>query len=87
MDFFKKTIEIEDLLKNSIFTTLNRMLNVVKAFPEQLVTALRIIEREEIGNGKRRKQSFVHQVVQNGGADYAEKRLNKLLTKSTFLNA
>ena len=48
MDFFKKTIEIEDLLKNSIFTTLNRMLNVAKAFPEQLVTALRIIEREEM---------------------------------------
>lgn len=48
MDFFKKTKEIQTLLHNCIFVTLKRMLEVSKSFPEQLVTALRIIEREEI---------------------------------------
>lgn len=48
MDFFKKTKEIQTLLKNNIFVTIKRMLEVTKTFPEQLVTALRIIEREEI---------------------------------------
>lgn len=48
MDFFKKTKEIQTLLHNCIFMTLKRMLEVSKSFPEQLVTALRIIERENI---------------------------------------
>lgn len=48
MDFFKKNKEIQTLLHNCLFVTLKRMLEVSKSFPEQLVSALRIIEREEI---------------------------------------
>lgn len=48
MDFFKKTKEIQTLLHNCIFVVIKRMLEVSKTFPEQLVTALRIIERENI---------------------------------------
>lgn len=47
-DFFKQVKEIQSLLKNHIFVTIKRMLEVSKSYPEQLVTALRIIEREEI---------------------------------------
>lgn len=36
------------MLHNCVFVTIKRMLEVSKSFPEQLVTALRIIEREEI---------------------------------------
>jgi exocyst complex component 3 len=48
MDFFKKSKDIQTQIHNSIFMTLKRMLEVSKTFPEQLVTALRIIEREDI---------------------------------------
>lgn len=48
MDFFKKSKDIQTQIHNSIFMTLKRMLEVSKTFPEQLVTALRIIEREDM---------------------------------------
>jgi len=48
MDFFKKTKEIQTMLHNCVFMTIKRMLEVSKSFPEQLVTALRIIEREDM---------------------------------------
>jgi hypothetical protein len=47
-DFFKEVKEIQSLLHNYIFMTLKRMLEVSKSYPEQLVSALRIIEREEM---------------------------------------
>jgi hypothetical protein len=46
--FFKPVKEIQSLLHNHIFVTIKRMLEVSKMYPEQLVTALRIIEREEM---------------------------------------
>jgi exocyst complex component 3 len=47
-DFFKQVKEIQLALHNHIFMTIKRMLEVSKSYPEQLVSALRIIEREEI---------------------------------------
>jgi hypothetical protein len=47
-DFFKEVREIQNLLHNYIFMTIKRMLEVSKSYPEQLVSALRIIEREEM---------------------------------------
>jgi hypothetical protein len=46
-EFFKQVREIQNILHNHIFLTLKRMLEVAKSCPEQLVNALRIIEREE----------------------------------------
>jgi capsular polysaccharide biosynthesis protein len=46
-EFFKQVREIQNLLHNHIFVTIKRMLEVSKTCPEQLVSALRIIEREE----------------------------------------
>lgn len=46
-EFFKKIKEIQHILEKNIFVTIKRMLEVSKSYPEQLVTALRIIEREE----------------------------------------
>jgi hypothetical protein len=45
--FFKQVSEIQHTLHNHIFLAVKRMLEVVKSYPEQLVNALRIIEREE----------------------------------------
>ena len=47
-DFFKEIKEIQTALKNYIFLTIKRMIEVSKSYPEKLVTALRIIEREEL---------------------------------------
>lgn len=47
-DFFKKLRDLNKSLHNNIFVTIKRMLEVSKSFPEQLVSALRIIEREEM---------------------------------------
>lgn len=47
-DFFKKLRELTKALHNHIFVTIKRMLEVSKSYPEQLVSALRIIEREEV---------------------------------------
>ena len=47
-EFFKKVKDIQYLLHNNVFATIKRMLDVSKQFPEQLVTAIRIIEREEM---------------------------------------
>lgn len=47
-DFFKKLKELTKAIHNHIFVTIKRMLEVSKSFPEQLVSALRIIEREEV---------------------------------------
>lgn len=44
---FQKVKEMQNLMHNHIFVTIKRMLEVSKSYPEQLVTALRIIEREE----------------------------------------
>jgi capsular polysaccharide biosynthesis protein len=46
-EFFKQVREIQNTLHNHIFVTLKRMLEVSKTYPEQLVNALRIVEREE----------------------------------------
>jgi hypothetical protein len=51
--FFKPVKEIQSLLHNHIFVTIKRMLEVSKMYPEQLVTALRIIEREEMYTKKK----------------------------------
>ena len=47
-EFFKKVKDIQILLRNHVFLTLKRMLDVSKSCPEQLVTSIRIIEREEM---------------------------------------
>ena len=46
-EFFKQIRDIQNILHNNLFVTIKRMLEVVKTYPEQLVNALRIIEREE----------------------------------------
>ncbi|CAF0747598.1 unnamed protein product [Brachionus calyciflorus] len=46
-EFFKKVKELQKTLHNHIFVTIKRMHDVSKSRPEQLVTALRIIAREE----------------------------------------
>ncbi len=46
--FFKEVKDIQKLLQSQIFVTIDRMLTVVRKEPKQLVTALRIIEREEM---------------------------------------
>lgn len=47
-EFFKKHKELIRTLHNNIFVTIKRMLEVSKSYPDQLVSALRIIEREEV---------------------------------------
>lgn len=47
-EFFKKFRELTKTVHNHIFVTIKRMLEVSKSYPEQLVSALRIIEREEV---------------------------------------
>lgn len=47
-EFFKRFRELTKTLHNHIFVTIKRMLEVSKSYPEQLVSALRIIEREEV---------------------------------------
>ena len=47
-EFFKDIKDIQKLLQSQIFVTIDRMLTVVRKDPKQLVTALRIIEREEM---------------------------------------
>jgi hypothetical protein len=46
--FFKEVKDIQKLLQSQIFVTIDRMLTVVRKEPKQLVTVLRIIEREEM---------------------------------------
>jgi hypothetical protein len=46
-DFFKPVRQIQNDLHQKIFLTLKRMIEVSRSYPEQLVNALRIIEREE----------------------------------------
>jgi hypothetical protein len=47
-EFFKRLKELERILKNKTFEIVDRMLEFSKNSPEQLVSALRIIEREEV---------------------------------------
>jgi len=60
-EFFKVIKEIQNLMHDHIFLTIKRMLEMSRSFPEKLVTALRIIEREEVldeeWNRKKEEQS------------------------------
>lgn len=47
-EFFKVIKEIQTIMHDHIFLTIKRMLEMSKSYPEKLVSALRIIEREEI---------------------------------------
>lgn len=47
-EFYKKHKELNKQLYNYIFVIIKRMLSAANAYPEQLVSSLRIIEREEV---------------------------------------
>ncbi|RNA29859.1 exocyst complex component 3 [Brachionus plicatilis] len=46
-EFFKKVKQLQEILHSNIFLVIKRMLEVSKSYPNQLVTALRVISREE----------------------------------------
>ena len=46
-DHYVKVKEVQTLLHNHLFLNIKRMLNISESFPEQLVSSIRIIEREE----------------------------------------
>lgn len=62
-EFFKKLTELYKIVHNHIFVIIKRMIEVSNMFPHHLVSALRIIEREEMyvasSNGLSRISSYL----------------------------
>ena len=76
-EFFKVIKETQNLMHDHIFLTIKRMLEMSRSYPEKLVTALRIIEREEVldeeWNRKKKRQAedFSQKIVLKIGATSA----------------
>ena len=83
-EFFKVIKETQNLMHDHIFLTIKRMLEMSRSYPEKLVTALRIIEREEVldeeWNRKKKRQAedFSQKIVLKIGATCARAPSSKI---------
>lgn len=78
-EFFKEVKEIQKTLQSQIFVTIDRMLTVVRSDPKQLVSALRIVEREEIlDEDWRKKNAEIHFMPSDRPKKLKERCLNQI---------